>query len=121
MQHGVQVLVVDDDADIRKAFCDYLGWLGFSSAVCANGEEALLFLEHTPVNLILLDLQMPIMTGEEFLKAKQGRPEIRDIPVIVVTAVHSAPKVMIGVQKVLRKPLDMEELIREMRLFCRVA
>lgn len=121
MNPPTQVLIVEDDKAIAQAFCDYLSWQGFRCVSCSNGEEALEILTTTPVSLVILDLKMPVMSGEEFLQIKARHPDFRDTPVIVVTAQQSPAKPGPGVSRVFRKPLDMEDLLMELRQFCQAA
>ena len=102
------ILLIEDDHDIRVAFRQTLEDCGYFVCSAANGWDALDLLEKTtPPNLIILDLSMPIMSGEEFLKLKEENLKIKDIPVLLVSS-HLA-----RIQRLpyphLRKPVDMEE------------
>jgi CheY-like chemotaxis protein len=84
---GGPVLLVEDDKSARDATRRMLDKLGFKSAEATNGREALNWLEaNPPPILILLDLMMPEMDGFAFLEAIGGKPDLRHIPVVVVTA-----------------------------------
>jgi CheY-like chemotaxis protein len=84
---GGPVLLVEDDKAARDATRRMLHKLGFKSAEATNGREALNWLEaNPPPILILLDLMMPEMDGFAFLEAIGGKPDLRHIPVVVVTA-----------------------------------
>lgn len=107
----IEILVVDDDKEIGEALCQYLSAEGFSAVWRNNGAEALLFLQQNPkIRLVLLDMRMPRMSGEEFLKIKTHTETIRDIPVFVIT-VASLKHVPEGAEALFQKPLDMNELI----------
>lgn len=83
------ILVVDDYDDARGALRDALEERGYTVIEAANGQEALSFLASRPdanVRLILLDLQMPIMDGWQFLKVLRSYVRLASIPVIVVSA-----------------------------------
>ena len=81
------VLLVDDDKAVRDTTRRALKKLGFDAVEATNGKEALAWLEgHAPPALIMLDLMMPEMDGFAFLEAAQSNPEIRDIPVVVLTS-----------------------------------
>jgi signal transduction histidine kinase/DNA-binding response OmpR family regulator/HAMP domain-containing protein len=81
------VLVVEDDFASREATRRIIERLGLTAAEASNGLEALRWLEaHAPPALILLDLVMPQMDGFALLKEIQKRPELRTIPVVVLTA-----------------------------------
>jgi DNA-binding response OmpR family regulator len=108
---------VDDDKDLLEALCTYLSWKGFKCIAAMNGEEALEALREYEISSVLLDLTMPIMNGDEFLEEKSKDPSIADIPVIVLTARRPLPK-MPHVQTVLGKPIEMDELLRQIRQHC---
>ena len=77
-----------------------------------NGREGLDVLARTDVDVVLLDLSMPVMNGMDVLRARQEEPRLRDVPVIVVTAnreeKHRAFR--LGANDFLAKPVDVEEL-----------
>src|SRR5262249_55915041 len=69
------VLVVEDDAATRGALVALLGQQGYATAGARNGAEALAYLRaHAPPRVILLDLMMPVMDGQQFLWARRGEP-----------------------------------------------
>lgn len=80
------VLVVDDDAGIRKAFSLSLEETGYTVKAVESGQKALEELEGGSFDLILLDLKMPGMNGIETLREIRRRDP--EIPVYVVTAFH---------------------------------
>jgi len=81
------VLLVEDDPASREATNRVITRLGLNIEECENGREALDWLERNPPPaLILLDLMMPVMDGFEFLKELQKRPDLQNIPVVVLTA-----------------------------------
>ena len=89
------ILVVDDDADIREAVCLFLQEDGYRTTRACNGKEALdcLLSEKAP-GAILLDIQMPVMDGYEFLTAKDAHPELVDVPVVVMTALQDCSRLL---------------------------
>ena len=106
MQH---ILVIDDDIHIGNMTQEFLTSKGFAVSRAYSGTEALLVLNQTKPDLILLDLMLPGLTGEQLL------PQIKDIPVIVVSAkADVADKVsllMNGACDYLTKPFDLNELL----------
>jgi CheY-like chemotaxis protein len=105
------VLVVDDDTDIRRTIADILESEGYSVALAANGRDALDRIEEHEPALILLDLQMPVMTGWEVLSHLRAH-SIR-IPVVFMTAGFRAQTEAERHQAEghLRKPFEMDELL----------
>ncbi len=83
---GRRVLVIDDDEAMRNGVCRFLRRDGWEVDEAANGRLGIESLEQSRPDVIMLDLMMPEMDGFEFLVAMRGRPEWRDIPVLVVTA-----------------------------------
>lgn len=74
------ILLVEDDVTLSDAFSLMLTKEGFKAVLAFNGSEALEQLKHTTVDLILLDLLMPVMDGREFLRTFANE---RHIPIIV--------------------------------------
>lgn len=110
------ILVVDDYDDARGALRDVLEERGYTVIEAANGQEALTFLASRPdanVRLILLDLQMPVMDGWEFLKVLRSYVRLASIPVIVVSA-HAPrfqPDADPGVVGCIHAPRDLDQLM----------
>lgn len=107
------VLVVDDEAKIRRNLCEILRLKGFKSVEASGGAEAVkLFAESRPA-AVLLDLTMPGMDGMETLKQLRGIDPI--VPVIIVTAHSDIPSavnaVKLGAYDFLSKPPDFDYLI----------
>lgn len=111
------LLVIEDDLGIREAYTTLFGFDNFDVITAENGLVGLLMLErHPEVDVILLDFKMPIMTGREFLKAKEEHPNerVRTTPVLISSATRSEEKDVArsGVAFV-RKPPDMANLIAQ--------
>lgn len=83
------ILVVEDDEDVLEAIDATLTNRGYRVLCASDGVKALTILANVRVDLILLDLTMPVMSGWEFLEAKVADPMLLDVPVVVVTAVGS--------------------------------
>ena len=110
-----RVLVVDDDEEVRGTLGAVLQAEGFEVIEARNGLHALQQLLRFPLpDLILLDMTMPVMTGFEFLELQEEDPRIRAIPVIAVT-VHARVAEIRGVQRLVRKPFDLTELLKVIR------
>lgn len=110
------ILVVEDDRAIRETVVDLLKDEGFSNVTAVrHGKEALHHLEtaQTLPSLILLDLMMPVMDGESFLRALQAHPSValREVPVIVLTASRRRTQLP-GCVTWLDKPIDIERLLQ---------
>ena len=116
------VLVVDDDVAIREMLAMTLEDEGYTVASAGNGLEALNQLRAQPDSacLILLDLNMPIMTGWEFRTLQQQDPILAAIPVVVVSADRSVQHntSVLDVVDYLTKPIDFNQLITLVDRFC---
>ena len=112
------VLIVDDDPDLCALLQATLEGAGYPVYRASNGQEALSVLgSRSPLpGLILLDLMMPVMNGEEMLRALRTVHALAQIPVAVVTGT-SEPKPS-GVRSLLRKPIDVDTLMRIVAQSC---
>jgi len=105
-----RIVVIEDDADLREAMCLMLHYEGYEVCGFSDATEAIRRIEDgLPVDVILLDLMMPIMTGWEFCEYRAESATLARVPVIVVTAWQSATP-PIGVSDVLLKPFDPDGL-----------
>jgi DNA-binding response OmpR family regulator len=106
------ILVVDDDSEIRQMLATLLKLEGHSVLTATNGKEALTLARGHYLTLIILDLMMPIMSGEAFRTAQLADVIIKDIPVLILTARHDGPEVARRMQAAgcLPKPVDFDAL-----------
>jgi CheY-like chemotaxis protein len=113
------VLVVDDFADAREMYVEYLEFAGFRSAQAQNGEEAIAQARERGPAVVLMDLAMPVMDGWEATRRLKSDPRTRHIPVIAVTGHALAGDAerarRAGCDGVLAKPCLPEDLVREVR------
>jgi CheY-like chemotaxis protein len=79
-------LVVEDSMLMRYAVCRLLEERGFAVESACNGVEALEILARVQPGLIVTDLQMPKMSGQELITALKGKPETAKIPIIIVAS-----------------------------------
>jgi CheY-like chemotaxis protein len=107
------ILIVDDDDNVREALSELLTVNGYTVACAANGHAAFNEVSIRLPQLILLDLVMPVMDGHAFLDVARYDSQLKDIPVIVITAHPS--QVAIGATVVLTKPIRPEKLIATIR------
>ena len=112
------ILLAEDDDDLRDAMLDTLEEAGYRVVAVPNGREALIWLhetEHLP-SLILLDLMMPVMDGWQFREAQRGDPRASTVPVVVLSAIGARPR--IEAADFLKKPTKAEPLIEVVSRFC---
>ncbi len=109
-----QVLVVDDHADSRELLGEFLETQGLTITYAVDGQDALdklpaLIARKLPT-VVLLDLNMPRVTGWQFCEIRAQRPDLMEVPVIVVSAQTTFAKLPAGVQGFFPKPVDLDEL-----------
>lgn len=109
------VMVVDDSTTVRRATQKVLEKNGFSVILAKDGANALELLQLNMPNIILSDIEMPVMDGFEFLKNVRATERYKKIPVIMITSrtatKHKNLAYELGVNNYLGKPYQEEELI----------
>jgi CheY-like chemotaxis protein len=110
------VLVVDDEEDIRESLREVVEMTGCTAITAANGSEGLaMMVLHRPC-LVIVDLIMPVMSGEEMIEAIRKEPSLGNIAVVISTSAPArAPR---GVP-VIPKPVDIKDVWRWIRQTCR--
>ena len=113
-----KILVVEDDKDIHSLIKNILEKERYKIISAYSGTEALLLLEHNDIDLILLDLMLPGITGEEVIK------KIKNIPIIVISAkISSVDKVNVlssGANDYITKPFNTDELLARIKVQLRI-
>lgn len=117
------ILVVDDQAHIRRLYEYTLEKNGYQPFTAGDGAEALRLMENTHIDLVILDLMMPTMDGYTFLRTM--RESGSNIPVLIITARDSAADVRkaftLGTDDFMVKPVDEVEMILRVRALLRRA
>jgi CheY-like chemotaxis protein len=113
MVMGTDILVVDDDRDVRETVAAVLDGEGYRVRCAENGAQALAMLHGAKPSAIILDLMMPVMNGWELLQIVRDDAELCRIPVVVLSAMR-APFEMPH----LAKPVSLEELIHMLDRVC---
>nr|WP_144922826.1 response regulator transcription factor [Paenibacillus bovis] len=111
MNQKVNILVVEDDNDINRLLCQIVRKSEYHAQPAYSGTEAMLYLEQQLWDLVLLDLMLPGMTGEEIL---EKIVEKSSIPVIIISAKNEQhtkiSSLRIGADDFISKPFDVEEV-----------
>jgi|SRR5690606_19998104 len=110
-----RILLVDDEYDIQEIVAEILEDAGFRVIVAKNGREALERLEEDSVDLIVLDIMMPIMSGPEMVRELRERMGSGQIPPILMISAGTEGKAIareLGCD-FLVKPFDVEEILNE--------
>jgi CheY-like chemotaxis protein len=111
------ILIVDDEADFVASLVEFLEDEGYAVRTAANGPEALEQLNSGPPPcLVILDLRMPVMSGNEVYAAMQKRPELASIPILVSSSLD-ASRAPAGAL-FMRKPIKPERMLDVIRRFC---
>lgn len=107
---GKNILLVEDDEIVRRAIQMVLEWEGYQVECAGNGQEALDALRAgSRPSLILLDIMMPVLDGEQFRQEQMRDPHLASIPVIVVSAASFAEAV--NAVHHIHKPFEVQELL----------
>jgi two-component system, sensor histidine kinase and response regulator len=111
----VTILIVDDNTENLKVVGNFFKDHNYRLAFASNGLDALEILCDTPVDLILLDVMMPEMDGFEVCKQIKNNPQIKDIPIIFLTAKTEIDDIVMGFNlggvDYVTKPFRKEELL----------
>jgi|SRR5688572_13842792 two-component system, chemotaxis family, chemotaxis protein CheY len=113
------VLIVDDSPILRTAIRKVVRLAGIEDDrihEAGNGQDALTVLDTVWIDLVLLDLNMPVMDGEEFARRLRANPELGDVAVVVVSTEANKERLQrlrdLGVVDSLHKPFEPEDLRR---------
>ena len=113
---GARVLVAEDNDINQQVAREILEQAGIRVDIACNGDEALKMLGKTRYDLVLMDIQMPVMNGLEAVRRIRENPEWRDLPVIAMTAHALAGEkeksLMAGMNDHVTKPIDPNLLLR---------
>lgn len=113
----MRILSVDDSKTIRRKIKDLAEVIGMEVLEAEHGQEGLEVLEDVKgdVDLILLDVEMPVMDGYEFLRTVKQDSRYQAIPVIMLTSVSQKEKVIeavrIGAKQYITKPFSGEDVL----------
>ena len=108
-----RILVVDDEPTIRELIADALRESGYAVHTAVNGIDALECLRRQIADAIVLDLMMPVLDGDGFVRLLRRDPRLAAIPIVLVTAAYG-PHIAaerVGAQACLTKPFELDELI----------
>lgn len=115
-RRGSHVLLVEDNPINQEVACQLLEMAGMQVSTVENGQEAVNRVEETAFDLILMDIQMPVMDGMEATHAIRNLPARKDVPIVAMTAnafeEDSRKCLEAGMNDHLAKPVDPERLIQ---------
>jgi len=112
-----RILIIDDDAAMREALEEVLVELGVEVVAAADGLEGLARLRSgARFSAALVDMKMPRLDGEGFLRAVRADPLLQDLPVVTMTGDDAEPP--LDVSAWLHKPFDLDALARILASLC---
>lgn len=108
-----RVLVVEDDEAVRAVLAEALASAGYTVDQAEHGAEALERVRRQVPDLMLVDLMLPVMDGETFLRRCRAEGPCAGVPVVVLSAAHALPEVArtLDVRTSLAKPFDLDVLL----------
>lgn len=113
-----KILIVDDDEDLQILYGLFLQGESFEILRAVNGKQALELVASQSMDLIILDMIMPVMDGEEFLKKFSSMKESKTIPIIIASVNDKIPPQLFEegiIQGTLKKPFTMETFISKIQ------
>lgn len=119
----MHILVAEDDRDIAELISHYLKKAGWSVHVAAAGDQALAYIRNHPVDVVILDLMLPGMSGLDVCQALRADRATASVPVIMLTArTEEADRVRgleLGADDYVAKPFSPNELVARIRALVR--
>ena len=112
-----KVLIVDDEPNIVASLEYLMGKAGYEEAVARDGDEALAAVDAFRPDLVLLDVMMPKQSGYEVCQKMRGRPDLRDIRIVMLSAKGREAEVSkglsVGADAYVTKPFSNRELMAQ--------
>jgi two-component system, cell cycle response regulator DivK len=115
------ILVVEDQEDNRQILRDLLGNAGYEVTEAENGEEAIAAVAQRRPDLILMDIQLPVMDGYEATRRIRTNPDLKFVPIIAVTSYalggDESKALAAGCDSYVSKPYSPRELLAKVRAY----
>lgn len=115
-----KILIIEDDSDFQDIYSLYMRGENYQVLKAMNGKEGLEILQKETPDLVILDLIMPVMDGEEFYEAFRAEEKWKKIPVIIASVNEKMPPKIAAAGDIagnLRKPFDVDEMLKMVRPF----
>ena len=114
-----KILIAEDERDIRDLVAFTLRFAGHEVFAATNGEEAVELAPQVNPDLVLMDVRMPRMTGYEACRAMKTNPDLRDIPVVFLSAKGQESEIQqgleAGAEEYLLKPFAPDQLTNHVK------
>ena len=112
------ILIVDDDAGIRDTMHEFIGMSGYEAMAASSAEEALEILKTREADVVISDISLPGMSGNEAVAALRTNADFTDKPIIALSANAMKSDIQAGLDAgfdaYLTKPLDITLLMKEL-------
>lgn len=113
-KHDKQILVVDDDTNIRQLLRQELENEGYQVIEAENGQDAVAKTKTLQPDLIILDIMMPELSGFDVAAVLKNDPRTLDIPIVILSIVEDEKRgYRLGVERYMTKPIDIDALLKE--------
>ncbi len=110
------ILVVEDDASLRDTLATFLTRLGYDVATAQDGRQALTRVDESPPDLILTDINMPVMDGLKLVSLVRQNAQLKGIPIIIITTEGAEEDrergLALGANAYISKPIQSSHLIK---------
>lgn len=106
-----KIVIIEDNLLNQKLFSDLFSLMGHQSLSFANAKEGLIYLDHNETDLLLLDLQLPFMSGLEFLEKISNNSKLSKIKIIIVSSFLEPTINNPLVKAYIQKPISVLEFI----------
>ena len=110
-----KIMIVDDDPYIVKYMVDILTDNGYATCYASDGSEALDIVKREKPDLVTLDLEMPNEWGPRFYRKMSKDPELKKLPVIVISGLSGIHLAIPGAVASFKKPFDPNKLLETIR------
>ena len=114
-----KILIAEDEPDIRELVTFMLRFAGYEVVAASNGEDAVRTASREVPDLVLMDVRMPRMTGYDACRLMKANPDLRDVPVVFLSAKGQESEIQSGLdagaEEYLLKPFSPAELTNRVR------
>lgn len=112
-----KILVVDDDQPILTLMQNLLREFKFDTLLADSGETAIALARSERPDLILLDMKMPTMSGEDAIQAIRSQPGLKQVPIVILSGepVSRQELASVGADGAVQKPFDLNDLIQKIQ------
>ena len=116
------ILVVDDSASLRQVVCMALTGAGYAVLEANDGKAALALLDGRAINMVVCDVNMPVMNGIEFVRAAKALPAYKFLPILMLTTESQEEKKeqgkAAGAKAWMTKPFAPTQLVNAVNKLC---